>query len=322
MRAVYADQPSSADPVSALRIGEQPEPDPSDANRVTVTVRAAALNHHDLWTLKGAGRSADRYPVILGGEASGIDEDGTEVVVGAMIVEPRWSHDPVRDPARTLLGEDLPGTFAEHVSVPRHALAPKPAWLSHEEAACLTGTWLTAYRMLFTKSALRPGETVLIQGAGGGVSTALIRLARAAGFRVWVTGRDPGKRAKAEVIGAHATFPVGPPLPEPVDAVMESVGRATWSHSLRSVRPGGTIVVTGATTGADANAHLSRVFWSELHIVGSTSGTLEEFHRLCQFMRNHDLHPDIAEVLPFPDARRGFERLLASRVFGKTVFTW
>jgi NADPH:quinone reductase-like Zn-dependent oxidoreductase len=322
LHAVYADQPSSVDPLSALRIGEQPEPAPSDDDRVTVTVRAAALNHHDLWTLKAAGRSADRYPVILGSEASGVDEDGAEVVAGVMIVEPRWSQDPVRDPARTLLGENLPGTFAERVSVPRHALTPKPAWFSHEEAACLSGTWHTAYRMLFTKSGLRQGETVLIQGAGGGVSTALIRLARAAGFRVWVTGRDPDKRAKAEAIGAHASFPVGRPLPEPVDAVMESVGRATWSHSLRSVRPGGTIVVTGATTGADANAHLSRIFWSELRIVGSTSGTQDEFQRLCRFMQNHGLRPDIAEVVPFPEARRGFERLLNSDVFGKIVFAW
>lgn len=322
MRAIYADKPSSVDPLSALCIGEQPEPAESDTDRVTVTVQAAALNHHDLWTLRGAGMSVDRYPVILGSEASGIAEDGAEVVAGAMIVEPRWSHDPVRDPARTLLGEDLPGTFAERVSVPRHALAPKPAWLSHEEAACLSGTWLTAYRMLFTKSGLRPGETMLVQGAGGGVSTALIRLGRAAGFRVWVTGRDASKRAKAEAIGAHATFAVGRPLPEPVDAVMESVGRATWSHSLRSLRPGGSIVVTGATTGADANAHLNRIFWSELRIIGSTSGTLEEFQRLCHFMHHHNLRPDIAEVLPFTDARQGFERLLASDVFGKTVFTW
>ncbi|TXC99873.1 zinc-binding dehydrogenase [Streptomyces sp. ISID311] len=322
MRAVYAEKPSSTDPLSALRIGERPEPSPLDASWSVINVKAAALNHHDLWTLRGAGLPAHCYPMILGGEAAGVDEDGNEVIAGAIIVDPRWSHEPVRDPSRTLLSEKLPGTFAERVAVPRHALAAKPDYFTHAEAACLTGTWLTAYRMLFTKSGLNPGDTVLIQGAGGGVSTALIRLARAAGFRVWATSRSAEKRTRAEEIGAHATFPCGPPLPEPVDAVMESVGRATWSHSMRSVRPGGTIVITGATTGADANAHLSRIFWSELRIVGCTSGTLAELENLCQFMQLHGLRPDIAESIPFDEAPRGFERLLSSNVFGKIVFAW
>ncbi|MFD6315268.1 zinc-binding dehydrogenase [Streptomyces nigra] len=322
MHAVYAQQPSPAAPLQALRIGEQPEAVPPDGGWTVITVKAASLNHHDLWTLRGAGLPADRYPIILGCEASGVDDEGNEVIVGSIITEPRWCHDPVRDPARTLLSEGAPGTFAERVAVPRHVLVPKPQDFSHTEAACVTVTWLTAYRMLFTKSGLRPGDTVLIQGAGGGVSTALTRLARAAGFRVWVTSRSESKRKAAEHLGAHAAFGSGERLPEPVDAVMESVGRATWHHSLKSVRPGGTIVVTGATSGADANAHLFRMFWNELTVVGSTNGTLDELNLLLSFMRLHGLRPDIADELPFTDAGRGFARLLDGNVFGKIVFTW
>ncbi|MEU3520619.1 zinc-binding dehydrogenase [Streptomyces sp. NPDC006654] len=322
MQAVYAQHPSSQDPLGTLRFGERPEALAQDDTWTVITVKAAGLNHHDLWTLRGAGLPAHRYPMILGGEASGTDEQGNDVIVGTIIAAPQWSHEPVRDPAHTLLSEGAPGTFAERVAVPRHVLAPKPPEFSYAEAACVTGTWLTAYRMLFTKSGLTPGDTVLIQGAGGGVSTALTRLARAAGFRVWVTSRSEEKRAAAVRLGAHAAFPSGRPLPEPVDAVMESVGRATWAHTVRAVRPGGTIVITGATTGADPIAHLNRIFWNELRVVGSTSGTLDELRRLVAFMVQHDLRPDIAENLPFSDARKGFERLLDGDVVGKIVFHW
>jgi len=322
MYAVYAQHPSSDDPLGALRFGERPEATVPDDTWTLVTVKAAGLNHHDLWTLRGAGLPAGRYPMILGGEASGTDEEGKEVIVGTIIAAARWSHEPVRDPAHTLLSEGAPGTFAERVAVPRHVLAPKPPEFTHAEAACVTGTWLTAYRMLFTKSGLTPGDTVLVQGAGGGVSTALIRLARAAGFRVWVTSRSAEKRAAAERLGAHAAFGSGRPLPEPVDAVMESVGRATWSHTLRSVRPGGTVVVTGATSGADPIAHLNRIFWNELRVIGSTSGTLDELRRLLALMTEHGLRPDIAAELPFADARKGFERLLLGDVVGKIAFHW
>ncbi|WP_331751245.1 zinc-binding dehydrogenase (plasmid) [Streptomyces globisporus] len=322
MHAVYARHPSSSDPLGALCFGDQPEPSPPDESWTVIAVKAAGLNHHDLWTLRGAGLNADRYPMILGGEACGTDDEGNDVIVGSIISSPQWSHEPVRDPAHTLLSEGAPGTFAERVAVPRHVLVPKPPEFTHGEASCVTGTWLTAYRMLFTKSGLAPGDTVLIQGAGGGVSTALIRLARAGGFRVWVTSRSEAKRAAAERLGAHAAFPCGRPLPEPVDAVMESVGRATWTHTLRSVRPGGTIVVTGATSGADPIAHLNRIFWNELKVIGSTAGTLDELGRLLSFMGLHGLRPDIADQLPFADAHKGFERLLSGDVVGKIVFSW
>ncbi|MGF7239364.1 MAG: zinc-binding dehydrogenase [Frankia sp.] len=322
MRAVYAQHPSSDDPLGALRIGEQPDATPPDEDWTVLTVKSAALNHHDLWTLRGAGLAADRYPMILGGEACGVDEHGAELIVGSLISAPEWRHEPVRDPGHTMLSEGAPGTFAERVAVPRYALIPKPEEFSYTEAASVTGTWLTAYRMLFTKSGLKPGDTVLIQGAGGGVSTALTRLARCAGYRVWVTSRSEEKREAAKRLGAHDSFPAGKPLPEPVDAVMESVGRATWSHTLRSVRPGGTVVVTGATSGADPIAHLNRVFWNELRIVGSTLGTTEELRQLLRFMVLHGLRPEIAADLSFDEAREGFKRLIEGDVVGKIVFSW
>jgi NADPH:quinone reductase-like Zn-dependent oxidoreductase len=260
--------------------------------------------------------------MILGCEAAGVDENGQEVIVHGMICAPEWRHEPMRDPRHSVLSENHPGTFAELVAVPGYALFPKPPEFSYSECACLTGTWLTAYRMLFNKSGLRPGDTVLVQGAGGGVSTALIRLAHAAGIRVWVTSRTEAKRAAALALGADAAFPAGAPLPAPVDGVMESVGKATWAHSLRAARPGGTIVVTGATTGADPPAHLTRVFWQELRIVGSTSGTMDELRRLIEFMRVHRLRPDIAAEMRFADAKEGFRLLAAGDLIGKIVFTW
>ena len=187
--------------------------------------------------------------MILGCDAAGYDEDGNEVFVHAVISNPAWTGDETLDPKRSLLSERFQGTFAEKVAVPRRNVIPKPAGLSFVEAACLPTAWLTAYRMLFTQSGLQPGDTVLVQGAGGGVATALIVLARAAGLRVCATSRDEDKRARALEIGAHEAFESGARLPRMVDAVMETVGAATWSHSVKSLRPGGTIVVSGATSG-------------------------------------------------------------------------
>ncbi len=198
---------------------------------------------------------------------------------------------------------------------------PKPAELSFEEAACLPTAWLTAYRMLFTQSGLKPGQTVLVQGAGGGVATAAITLARAAGMTVWATSRDEGKRERALQIGAHQAFETGARLPGKVDAAIETVGKATWAHSMRSLRPGGTLVVSGATTGADPGADLNRLFFLQLRVVGSTMGTRDELQGLLAFCAATGVRPLVDEVLPLTDARRGFERLEAGDLFGKLVLT-
>ena len=320
MLAVSCVSQSADDPLSGLLVGEHPDPDVPEG-WVRVHVKAAALNHHDLWSLKGVGLPADNLPMILGCDAAGLTDDGREVVVHAVITTPGWSGDETLDPRRTLLSELYDGTLAETVVVPAANVLPKPAALSWEDAACLPTAWLTAYRMLFTQSGLRPGDTVLVQGAGGGVATAAIVLARAAGFVVWATSRDEAKRARAVEIGAHEAFEPGARLPRRVDAVLETVGKATWSHSMKSLRPGGTLVVSGATSGADPSADLNRLFFLQLRVIGSTMGTRAELAALLNLCEAAGIRPLVDQVLPLSDARIGFERLATGDVFGKIVLT-
>ena len=320
MFAVYAQSFSTDDPLSGLGIGERPEPD-VPAGWVVVTVKAASINHHDVWSLRGVGLREEALPMILGCDAAGLDEDGNEVLVHAVISTPGWRGDETLDPKRSLLSERYQGTFAEKVAVPRNNVVAKPEGLSFSEAACLPTAWLTAYRMLFTQSGLNTGDTVLVQGAGGGVATSLITLARAAGFRVYATSRDEDKRKRALEIGAHDVFETGERLPSKVDAVMETVGGATWSHSIRSMRPGGTLVVSGATSG-DANpAELTRIFFQQMRVHGSTMGTRDELHRLAQFMDVTGVHPLIDRELPMDQAADGLRAVADGDVFGKIVLT-
>jgi NADPH:quinone reductase-like Zn-dependent oxidoreductase len=321
MFAVFASQFSAADPLSGLVLGDRPEPSVPDGWTV-VDVRATSLNHHDLWSLRGVGLKADQLPMILGCDAAGIDEDGDEVVIHAVVSHPDWLGDETLDPRRSLLSERYQGTMAERVAVPRRNLVPKPASLSFEEAACLPTAWLTAYRMLFTQGRLKPGDRVLVQGAGGGVASALITLARSAGLRVYATSRDEAKRARAEEIGAHLAVPTGERLPERVDAVMETVGAATWSHSVKSLRPGGTLVISGATSGPDPdNAELTRVFFLQLRVQGSTMGTRDELRELVSFMELTGARPLIDTTMALSRARDGFAAMADGKVFGKIVFT-
>ncbi|WP_049565977.1 zinc-binding dehydrogenase [Nonomuraea sp. SBT364] len=317
MFAVTATQTDPDNPLAGLTLGEHPEPKAPDG-WTTVSVRAAALNHHDLWTLKGVGIRQDRLPIVLGCDAAGVDEDGNEVIVHAVI---GTGADETLDPKRSLLSETHDGTFAERVAVPRRNLVPKPAALSFEQAACLPTAWLTAYRMLFGKAGLEPGATVLVQGAGGGVATALIALGRAGGYRVWATSRSGDKRERARELGADQVFEPGARLPERVDAVMETVGQATWDHSLKSLRPGGRIVVSGATSGAVPPADLNRVFFLQLSVVGSTMGTRDQLQRLAVFLEQTGVRPVIDRTLPMTEAREGFAAMDAGDVFGKIVFT-
>jgi NADPH:quinone reductase-like Zn-dependent oxidoreductase len=318
--AVYAAEIDPDDPLRGLRVGERPEPEvPPDWT--TVSVRAASLNHHDLWSLRGIGLSGERLPMILGCDAAGVDEEGNEVVVHAVISDDSWRGDETLDPRRSLLSEKHQGALSERVAVPRRNLVPKPAELSFEEAACLPTAWLTAYRMLFTRARVVPGMTVLVQGATGGVATALTVLASAAGARVWVTSRSEDKRAQALKLGADQAFESGTRLPERVDAVMETVGKATWGHSVRSLKPGGTLIVSGATSGDSPPAELTRVFFLQLSVIGSTMGTRDELERLIRFCVERDIRPAIHATLPLAEAAKGFEAMLAGDIVGKIVFT-
>ncbi|HEU5006093.1 MAG TPA: zinc-binding dehydrogenase [Jatrophihabitantaceae bacterium] len=319
MRAVYAESLNPNDPLAGLVIGERPDPVAPDG-WTRVAVKAASLNHHDLWTLRGVGIKAEQLPMILGCDAAGIDEStGEEVVVHSVITTDGWSGDETLDPGRSLLSEKHQGSLAEYVIVPKRNVVPKPAELSWGEAASLSTAWLTAYRMLFTQSGLRPGQSVLVQGASGGVATACITMARAAGLRVYATARTEAKQASALELGAHAAFASGERLPEKVDAVMETVGEATWAHSVRSLKPGGRIVISGATSGPNPPADLTRIFFLQLQVVGSTMGTRAELTDLIAFLRASGLRPHIDRVIPLEQARDGLAAMAAGDLVGKIV---
>jgi NADPH:quinone reductase-like Zn-dependent oxidoreductase len=319
MLAAFATDFDREDPLRVLNIDERPEPDVPEG-WTTVTVSAASLNHHDLWSLRGVGLSRDNLPMILGCDAAGTDGDGNEVIVHSVISSDGWRGDETFDPRRSLLSERHQGTFAGRVAVPRRNLVPKPPELSFEEAACLPTAWLTAYRMLFTRGRVVPGMTILVQGATGGVSTALTKLASSAGIRVWVTGRSEAKREQAKALGADQVFEAGARLPERVDAVMETTGAATWSHSIKSLKPGGTLVVSGATTGDAPPAELTRVFFLQLSVVGSTMGTRDELERLARLCVDKGIRPAIDKTLPLAEAREGFQTMLSGEIVGKVVF--
>jgi NADPH:quinone reductase-like Zn-dependent oxidoreductase len=218
-----------------------------------------------------------------------------------------------------MLSDFYDGTLAERVAVPTRNLLPKPAALSFDHAACLPTAWLTAYRMLFVLAGAAEGTTVLVQGAGGGVATAATMLGRAAGVRVWVTSRTEDKRARAVELGADQAFEPGARLPERVDAVLETVGAATWAHSTKAVRPGGTIVVAGMTSGTHPPLDIERLYLANLRILGTTMGTRHDLEQLVQLCVDRNIRPPIHDVLPLGETRRGFEAMIAGELFGKLV---
>ncbi|MBW1603049.1 zinc-binding dehydrogenase [Streptomyces sp. JJ66] len=319
MFAAYAARMDSQQPLTGLELGERPEPD-VPPGWTTVDVKAASLNHHDLWTLRGVGLGEEALPMILGCDAAGTDADGNEVVVYPVIGLSGHGVGP-REP-RTILTEKYQGTFAERVAVPQWNVLPKPKELSFEEAACLSTAWLTAYRMLFTNAGVRPGDSVLVQGAGGGVATAAIVLGAAAGLRVFATSRDEAKRKRALELGAEGAFEPGARLPLRVDAVIETVGAATWSHSVKSLKPGGALVISGATSGPNPpSGELNRIFFLELKVIGSTMGTKDELTGLLDFCAAKGVRPVIDTTLPLDRAREGFEKMASGDLFGKVVLT-
>ncbi|MCA1781767.1 MAG: zinc-binding dehydrogenase [Intrasporangiaceae bacterium] len=321
MLAAYAARQSADDPLSGLEVAEIDRPETPDG-WVRVRVKVAALNHHDIWSLRGVGLPSDRLPMILGCDAAGVLDDGSEVLVHAVISDPSWTGEETMDPRRSLLSEVYPGTLAEEVWVPAHNVVPKPSEMSFEHAACLPTSWLTAYRMLFTNSGVTPGGSVLVQGAGGGVATALIQLGAAAGYRMFVTSRDESKAQRALDLGAVGAVASGERLPVRVDAVMETVGAATWSHSVNSLNQGGTIVISGATSGdAPAKAELTKIFFKQLRVIGSTMGSRTELERLTHLITTAGIEPAIDSVHSLADAASGFAAMARGDVMGKILFT-
>ncbi|MFJ9908476.1 zinc-binding dehydrogenase [Streptomyces sp. NPDC101152] len=319
MLAATAISQSAADPLSGLVLRDVPVPHPKPGwSRVRVV--ASSLNMHDLWTLRGVGHPPERLPIVLGCDAAGYDEDGNEVIVHPVLGDPdAGGGDETLDPNRALLSEQHDGAFAEYLTVPTRNLVPKPAWLSFDEAACLPVAWGTAYRMLFTQARITAGDRVLVQGAGGGVASAAIWLAVAAGAVVYATSRSEAKRAEALTWGVRAALAPGERLPERVDVVIETVGEATWSHSLKSLRRGGTVVIAGATSGANPPADLARIFYLQGRVLGSTGCTRGELVALLRLMEATGVRPVIDRTLPLTDIHKGFQLMIDGGLTGKLV---
>jgi NADPH:quinone reductase-like Zn-dependent oxidoreductase len=322
MFAVYATHAAPNDPLAALKIGELPESDVPEG-WVRVKISHASLNRHDLFTLRGITGHPEgiRYPIILGNDGAGTLDDGRSVVIYPMMGSDDWRGDETLDPKWHIPSEFIHGTFAEYAVVPRRNAIPLPQNLSPLRASVLGTAWLTAYRALFTKSGLRPGETVLVQGATGGMATALIQLGRAAGFEVWATSRSEEGRAQAKALGAHQCFASNEPLPWKVPAIIDNVGSDSWRHSMSSLARGGTLVMVGGTTGFEVPLNLLPVFADQLTITGSIMGTLKDMENMTRLIAQAGIEPEIGVVLPMERAEEGFRAMWEGKTRGKTVFT-
>src|SRR6266478_3727162 len=322
MFAVYATHADVNDPLSSLKIGERPVPT-VPAGWVRVKISHASLNRHDLFTLRGitAHPAGITYPMILGNDAAGALDDGTPVVIYPMMGSADWRGDETLDPAWHIPSEFIPGTFADYAVVPKRNAIPFPSNLSPLQASVLGTAWLTAYRALFTKSGLRAGQTVLVQGASGGMATALIQLGRAAGFEVWATSRSEAGRAQAKALGAHQSFPSNEALPRKVPVVIDNVGADSWAHSMSSLARGGTLVTVGGTTGFEVALSLLPVFADQLTITGSIMGTLKDMENMMCLITQAGIEPEIGVVLPMDRAEEGFRAMWEGKTRGKTVFT-
>jgi zinc-binding alcohol dehydrogenase/oxidoreductase len=301
-----------------LRYEDVPDPVPGEGE-VLVELRAASLNHLDLWLRKGL--PSVPKPRILGADGAGVIA-GTEERV---VINPGLAHEG----GVHVLGEHRDGTHAELVAVPRSAVHPIPAGLSFEEAAAFPLVFETAYRMLVTKAALQPGEWVLIWGIGSGVATAALAITKALGANAVVTSSSETKLARARELGADATVDHDTEdVPARVrelsgggaHVVVEHVGEATWARSLASARTGGRIVVCGATSGPNPPAALHRIWWRELEIYGSTMGTPADFHGAYDLIAAGKARPVIDSVFPLAEARAAHERMERGEQLGKIVF--
>ena len=301
-----------------LRYEDVPDPEPRDGE-VLVELRAAALNHLDVWIRKGL--PSVPKPRILGADGAGvIAGTGERVVINPGIYD---AHGKMH-----IVGETMDGTNAELIALPRDYVHPIPGDLSFEEAAAFPLVFETAYRMLVSRARLQAGEWVLVWGIGGGVASAALAIAKALGAHVVATSSSDEKLARASELGAdatvnHSTGDVVAAVKEitggGAHVVVDDVGEATWKRTLDAARPEGRIVVCGATTGPNPPAALHRVWWKQLSILGSTMGTPEDFQGVCELIAAGRLRPLVDQVFPLAEARAAHERLEAGDQLGKIV---
>ncbi len=300
-----------------LRYEDAPDP-VAGPGEVLISLRAASLNHLDLWVRKGL--PSVPKPRILGADGAGIRVDTGERVV----INPGLEHGA----AITVIGEHTDGTHAELIAVSEGNVFPLDDALGFETAAAFPLVYETAYRMLVTKAQLREGETVLIWGIGGGVATASFEIAHALGARTIVTSGSDAKLARAREWGAdlavnHANGDVAAAVKEAggADLVVETVGEATWKTSLAAVKPGGRVTVCGATSGPNPPAQLHRFWWKQLTVYGSTMGTREDFLGAYDLVRSGRVRVHVDSVYPIAETRAAHERLETGEQLGKIVIS-
>jgi zinc-binding alcohol dehydrogenase/oxidoreductase len=302
-----------------LRYEDVPDPEPAQGE-VLIELRAASLNHLDVWIRKGL--PSVPKPRILGADGAGVIAGTDErVVINPGLVSDGKPH---------IVGETMDGTHAELIALPRESVHPIPGDLSFEEAAAFPLVFETAYRMLVTRAHLQEGEWVLVWGIGGGVATAAMTIAKALGANVVVTSSSDAKLERARELGAdatvnHETEDVVATVKEVTDGgahvVVDDVGEATWRRTLDAARPEGRIVVCGATTGPNPPAALHRIWWKQLSILGSTMGMPEDFRAVYDLIAAGKIRPIVDRVFPLADARAAHERLEAGEQLGKIVLS-
>ena len=302
-----------------LQYEDAPDPEPGPGE-VLIQLRAASLNRLDLWVR--AGLPSVPKPRILGADGAGLDPDGRRVVINQGIEH----GDRI-----SVVGEHMDGTHAELVAVPESNVYEIPDALSFEEAAAFPLVFETVYRMLVTRAGLVEGEWVLVWGAGSGIGSSAVVIARALGAHVVATSSSDAKVELVRGLGAdvvvnHTTGDVVAAVKEAtggpgVHVVVEHVGEATWERSLQAVRPHGRITVCGATTGPNPKAALHRVWWKQLTILGSTMGTKEDFEGAFELVKSGKAKPVVDSVFPLSEARAAHERLETGEHFGKVVLS-
>jgi NADPH:quinone reductase-like Zn-dependent oxidoreductase len=319
----------------AFELQEVPDPSPGPGE-VSVALRAAALNRRDRWIWRSAGYCP--LPVTLGSDGAGVVAavgDGVEgIAVGQEVVfDPTlgWGEDEeTPTPAFDILGAPTDGTFAEQVVVPAANVARKPPALSWEEAAALNLAGLTAWRAMVTCAAAGPGRSVLVTGAGSGVSTFLIQIGAALGARVYVTSSNPEKIARAAALGAEAGVSYEDARwPEllveaaggPLDAAVDSYGGETWARAMSTLRPGGVLVSFGDTGDGDATVTVAEVYWSWRRILGTSMGSPREYRALLAHVEGASWRPEIDSVFPLDEIAAAAQRLEAPDRFGKVVLS-
>jgi zinc-binding alcohol dehydrogenase/oxidoreductase len=309
-----------------LRYEDAPDPEPGPGE-VLVRLRAASLNHLDVWLRRGL--PSVPKPRILGADGAGtvaaLGPGADGFAEGDAVVL-----NPGLDDGARIVGEHMDGTHAELIAVPAEYLHPLPDGLSFEEAAAFPLVFATAYRMLATRAGLRPGEWVLVWGIGAGVATAALALAKALGAHVLATSTRPEKLERALALGADAAVPTDSDVVDEVrrltdgrgaDIVVEHVGDATWKTSLQAARKEGRIVVCGATSGPNPPANLHRIFWKQLSVLGSTMGTRADFAAVYELVASGRARPVVDRVFPLQEIAAAHEHLERGDQVGKIVLT-